>query len=76
MTPNRKRIPGDRNPVGDSSGVDQIANAAMSSQMQGMSTGDGVISRGLFTLLAARRERKAKKNAIAAWEAQRRDQLR
>ncbi len=48
----------------------------MSSQMQGMSTGDGVSSRGLFTLLAARRERRAKKNAFAAWEDQRRDQQR
>ena len=75
MTPNRKRIPGDRNPVGDSSGVDQIANAAMSSQMQGLGTDNGV-SGGLLGLLAARRARKAKKNAIAAWEAQRRDQLR
>ena len=76
MTQNRKRIPGEKNPVGDSSEVDQIANAAMSSQMQGMSTGDGVISRGLFTLLAARRERKAKKDAIAARKAPRRDQQR
>ena len=73
MTPNRKRIPGDRNPVGDSSGVDQIANAAMSSQMQGLSTGNGVAG-GLLGLFAARRTRKAKKRAIAAWEAQRRDQ--
>jgi hypothetical protein len=74
VTQNRKRIPGEKNPVADSSEVDQIINVAMSSQ--GLSTGDGVISRGLFTLLAARRERKAKKNAIAAWEAQRRDQQR
>ena len=74
MTQNRKRIPGEKNPVADSSGVDQIINVAMSSQ--GLSTSDGVISRGLFGLLAARRERRAKKNAIAAWEAQRRDQQR
>ncbi len=74
MTQNRKRIPGEKNPVADSTEVDQINSAAMSSQMQGMSTGDGVISRGLFTLFEARRERRAKKNAIAAWEAQRRDQ--
>ena len=74
MTQNRKRIPGEKNPVGDSSEVDQIANAAMSSQ--GLSTSNGVISSGLFGLLAARRERRAKKNAIAAWEAQRRDHQR
>jgi hypothetical protein len=43
---------------------------------QGPSASNGVISRGLFGLLAARRERRAKKNAIAAWEAQRRDQPR
>jgi len=73
MSPDRKRIPGEKNPVGDRSGADQIANAAMSSQMQGMSTGNGV-SGGLLGLLAARRARKAKKNAIAAWEAQRRGQ--
>jgi len=47
----------------------------MSSQEQGLSTGNGV-SGGLLGLLAARRARKAKKDAIAAWEAQRRDQLR
>lgn len=75
MTPNRKRIPGERNHVGDSSEVDQIANPARSSQMQGVSTGNGV-SGGLLGLLAARRARKAKKNAIAAWEAKRRDQQR
>jgi hypothetical protein len=45
----------------------------MSSQMQGLSTGNGV-SGGLLGLFAARRTRKAKKNAIASWEAQRRDQ--
>ena len=75
MTPIRKRIAGEKNPVGDSSAVDQIANAAMSSQMQGQSTGNGV-SGDLLGLFAARRVRKAKKNAIAAWEAQRRDQQR
>ena len=75
MTPNRKRIPGEKNPVGDSSEADQIANAAKSSQMQGLSTGNGV-SGGLLGLFAARRARKAKKNAIASWEAQRRDQHR
>ena len=74
MTQNRKRIPGEKNPVVDSSEVNQIINASMSSQ--GLSTSNGVISRGLFGLLAARRERRAKKNAIAAWEAQRRDQQR
>ena len=74
MTRNRKRIPGEKNPVGDSSEVDQIANAAMSSQ--GLSTSNGVISSGLFMLMAARRERRAKKNAIAAWEAQHRDRQR
>lgn len=74
MTQDRKRIPGEKNPVADSSKADQIANAAMSSQ--GMSTGDGVISHGLFGLFAARRERRARKNAIAAWEALRRDQQR
>jgi hypothetical protein len=37
---------------------------------------NGVISSRLFGLLAARRERRVKKNAIAAWEAQRRDQQR
>jgi hypothetical protein len=73
MSPDRKRIPGEKNPVGDPSEADQIANAAMSSQMQGLSTGNGV-SGGLLGLLAARRARKAKKNAIAAWEAQRRGQ--
>ena len=75
MTPNRKRIQGEKNPVGDSSEADQIANAAMSSQMQGVSTGNGV-SGGLLGLFAARRARKAKKKAIAAWEAQRGDQQR
>ncbi len=75
MTPNRKRIPGEKNPVGDSSQADQIANAAMSSQMQGESTGNGV-SGGLLGLFAARRARKAKKKAIAAWEAQRGHQQR
>ena len=74
MTQNRKKIPGEKNPVADSSEVDQIINAAMSSQ--GLSTSNGVISHGLFGLLAARRERRAKKNAIAAWEAQRRAQQR
>ena len=74
MTQNRKRIPGEKNPVVDSSEVNQIINASMSSQ--GLSTSNGLISRGLFGLLAARRERRAKKNAIAAWEAQGRDQQR
>lgn len=74
MTHNRKRIPGEKNPAADSSEVDQIINTAMSSQ--GLSTSNGVISHGLFGLLAARRERRARKNAIAAWEAQRRDQQR
>ena len=73
MAHNRRRIAGEKNPVGDSSEPDQIANAAMSSQMQGMSTGNGV-SGGLLGLLAARRVRKAKRKAIAAWEADRRDQ--
>jgi hypothetical protein len=76
MTQNPKRIPGEKNPVADSSEVDQTANAAQSSQMQGLSTSGGVISSGLFGLLAARRERRAKKNAIAAWEAQRSEQQR
>lgn len=75
MTPNRKRTPGEKNPVGDSSEADQIANAAMSSQMQGQSTGSG-ISGGVLGLLEARRARRAKKNAIASWEAQRRDDHR
>ena len=66
MTPDRKRIPGERNLVGDSNEADQIANAAMSSQEQGLRTGNGV-SGGLLGLLAARRARKAKKDAIAAW---------
>ena len=74
MVRNQKRIPGEKNPVADSSEVDQISNVAMSSQ--GQSTSNGVISHGLFGLLAARRERRAKKHAIAAWEAQRRDQHR
>lgn len=74
MIQDRKRIPGEKNPVADSSEADQIANAAMSSQ--GMSTSDGVMSHGLFGLFASRRKRRAKKNAIAAWEAQRRDQQR
>ena len=74
MTQNRKRIPGENNPVADSSEVDQIINTAISSQ--GQSTSNGVVSPGLFGLLAARRERRAKRNAIAAWEAQRRDQQR
>ena len=75
MTPNRKRIPGEENPVGDSSEADQIANAAMYSQMQGVSTSNGV-SGGLLGLFAGRRARKRKKNAIATWEAQRHDQKR
>ena len=75
MTAVRKRSPGEKNPAGDRSEADQIANAAMSSQMQGVSTGDGV-SGGLLGLFAARRAHKAKKKAIAAWEAQRRDQQR
>lgn len=74
MTQNRKRIPGETNPIADSSKVDQIINVAMSSQ--GQSTSNGVTFHGLFGLLAARRKRRAKKNAIAAWEAQRRDQQR
>lgn len=74
MTPRRKRIPGEKNPVGDSSGADQIANAATSSQL-GASTSNGV-SGGLLGLFAARRARNTKKNAIAAWEAQRRAQER
>ena len=73
MTPNRKRIPGELNPEGDRSEVDQIANAARSSQMQGVSTSNGV-SGGWLGLFAIRRARKRKKNAIAAWEAQRRDE--
>jgi hypothetical protein len=72
VNPNRKRIPGEKNPEADSSEVDQITNAAISSQMQGMSTSNGV-SAGLLGVLAARRARKAKKRAIAAWEAERRD---
>ena len=71
----RKRIPGEKNPVGDSSESEQIVNAAMSSQMQGLGTGNGV-SGELLGLFAARRARKAKKKAVAAWEAQRRDQQR
>jgi hypothetical protein len=74
VTQDRKRIPGETNPVAGSSEVDQIINVAMSSQ--GQSTSNGVTSHGVFGLLAARRERRAKKNAIAAWEAQRRDQQR
>lgn len=69
MAADRKRIPGEKNPVGDSTPVDQIANAASSSQMQGLSTGNGV-SGGLLGLLEARRMRKAKKKAIAQWEAE------
>ena len=49
MTQNRKRIPGEKNPSADSGEVDQIINAAMSSQ--GLSTSNGVISRELFGLL-------------------------
>ena len=75
MTRNRRRIPGEKNPVGSSSEADQIVNSARSSQMQGSSTGNGV-SGGLLALFAARRTRKAKKRAIATWEAQRRDQSR
>ncbi len=72
MTGHQKRIPGEKNPVGPDYEANQIANAAMSSQMQGLSTGNGVAG-GLLGLFAARRTRKAKKRAIAAWEAQRRD---
>lgn len=72
MTGDRKRIPGDKNPVGSSRELDQIVNAARSSQMQGMSTGNGVSGR-LLGMFAARRSRKAQKKAIAEWEAQRRD---
>ncbi len=75
MTAHGKRIPGEKNPLGDSNEADQIANAATSSQMQGHSTGNGV-SGGLLELLATFRARRAKKKAIAAWEAQRRDQPR
>jgi hypothetical protein len=71
VTGNRRRTPGEKNPVADSSEVDQISNAAMSNQMQGMSNG---ASGGLLNLLAARRARKAKKRAVAAWEAQRGEQ--
>ena len=74
MTQHRKRIPGEKNPVAHTSEVDQIINAAKSSQ--GLSASNGVISRGLFGLLAVHRDRRAKKNAITAWEAQRRDQQR
>ena len=70
-----KRIAGQKNPVGSSMEPDQIANAAMSSQMQGLSTGNGV-SGGLLGLLGARRARKAKKKAIALWEAQRHGEQR
>ena len=73
MSAHRKRIPGEKNPVGSSSEADQIVNSAMSSHMQGLSTSKGV-SGGLLGLFAARRTRKAKKRAIATWEAQRRDQ--
>lgn len=71
----RKRIPGEKNPVGDSTHADQIANAAMSSQMQGLSTGRGV-SGGFLGLLEARRVRKAKKKAIALWELEHEDDQR
>lgn len=74
MTQDRKRIPGETNPAAGSSEVDQIINVAMSSQ--GQSTSNGVTSHGLFGLFAAHPERRAKKNAIAAREAQRRDQQR
>ncbi len=70
-----KRFPGEKNPVGNSTEPDQIANAAMSSQMQGLSTNPGV-SGGLLGLLDARRARKAKKKAIALWEAQRHGEQR
>ncbi len=70
MTGDRKRIPGEKNPVGSSSEADQIANSARSGQMQGQSTSNGVSS-GLLGLLAARRARNAQKRAIAAWKAQR-----
>ena len=73
MTGNRKRIPGEKNPVGSSSEGDQIVNSATSSHMRGQSTSSGV-SGGLLGLFAARRIRKAKKRAIATWESQRRDQ--
>jgi hypothetical protein len=73
VTSNRKRIPGEKDPVADSSEVDQISNAARSSQMQGLSTGNGV-SGGLLDVFAALRASRAKKRAIAAWEAQRRGQ--
>lgn len=76
MSQNRKQTPGEKNPAGDSTEVDQIHNAAMSSQMQGMTTSNGVISRGLLTLFAVGRERRAKQKAIAAWEAQRGDRQR
>ena len=75
MTRDRRRVPGENNPAGSSSEADQIVNSAMSSQLQGLSTSNGV-SGGLLGLLAARRTRKAKKRAIATWEAQRRDQSR
>jgi hypothetical protein len=70
-----KRIPGEKNPVGSSSEADQIAGSAMSAQMQGLSTGNGV-SGGLLGLFAARRARKAKRTAIETWEAERRDRSR
>jgi hypothetical protein len=71
----RKRIPGEKNPVGDTTPADQIANAAMSSQMQGLSTGSGVLG-GLLGVLEARRVRKAKKKAIALCEAEHEDDQR
>ena len=43
---------------------------------QGLSTSNGVVSTGLFGLLASSRGTGAKKSAIAAWEAQRRDPQR
>ena len=75
MAGDRKRIPGEKNPVGSSSEADQIANSARSSQMQGQSTSNGV-SGGLLGLFEARRTRKAQKRAIAMWKTERRDQSR
>jgi hypothetical protein len=64
-----KRIPGEKNPVASSDGVNHITNASMGSNGEG--TFNGIAGR-LLGALGAGRARRAKKRAIAEWEAKRR----
>ena len=66
-----ERIPGERNPGLDTHDMDQLTNTALS-HGSGTQTGAGDGVSGEFLgLVAGRRRRRAKRRAMAAYEAQR-----